>query len=420
MERTLGGASQNRKRKIMMAAFTVAMPILNYYGQGFVTFTFILGTLLFICEVLKKTNIGFSYSIATLCFFAYFFIMRVICCTTLSEIISPSILFLFLIWGFLAAQLDIDALIKAYRILVYVSIVIFIAQEISYNTIGYRIPGLLIFLPLTISDDIAEWSENVSSSARSSGLFSEPAHFAQFLLPLLAIELFYVKNRNAYIRSIIYIIVLVLLKSGNALLGLGIVGIFFGVSIVRRTQPLLSVFYIAIIVCFALGFTKYYISTDAGESLIERTEELNPDNHSLSSGFIRVFRGYYVFAELPPSEKVFGVNNIARLTERVRSSSVNWAFDRGDLYFNGFQNLLIQNGIIGVFLFAFIIISLWRGNNFAGKCILVIYASLNFIASLFLNYTMLLYLLCATMMYNTQVKQVRRGRFVLFTFNKNK
>lgn len=59
-----------------------------------------------------------------------------------------------------------------------------------------RYPDLL---PLTIGDadlDISGWEERTSLYARSSAFFSEPAHFAQYLLPLLVIELFYVSDKS--------------------------------------------------------------------------------------------------------------------------------------------------------------------------------------------------------------------------------
>ena len=412
----------NKRFLYAAAAVAILAPILNYYGYGFLSLAFVAVSLLFVCWFCRKGVIKFMYTPPMLWFIAYYCFMWAINSSSVSGMIAPSIIFIFLLWGFMNMELKISIFLKTYRIVTFVSIALFIIQELSYFTTGVRIPGLLTFLPLTISDNVSDWSESVSTSERSAGLFSEPAHFVQFLLPITCAELFYVKNKKAYIRSAVYIAVLLLLRSGNALIGICVITLFFIASIMRRMQLIPAL----LISCFCIGAIAvpagYYFQTENGMKLLERTEELDPDTDKVSSGFKRAIRGYYVWEAMSPVEKIVGLNSTEKLENTIKRSSVNWVFDDNDRYLNAFQTVLIQNGLIGVALFLSIIISIWRANNLAGRCCLTAYVALSFIASIFFSYTMLLYFLFAMLMHKEQLskKQYCWGKLVIFTLHTRK
>ena len=105
------------------------------------------------------------------------------------------------------------------------------------------------------------------------------------------------------------------------------------------------------------------MKTDSAERLLERQDELSNDIE-YTSGFLRIFRGYYVYEEFTPIEKVIGVNNLTILDERIKTCKAAFTFKENDYYANTFQKFLLNTGIIGVIFFIIIIISCFFSHSF--------------------------------------------------------
>ena len=156
------------------------------------------------------------------------------------------------------------------------------------------------------------------------------------------------------------------------------------------------------------------METEYGEKLVERVEELEPDQTQVSSGFIRIFRGYYIWDEMDIKEKLIGINSIQEVGEKINSSKVALAFADDDYYMNVVQSIMVFTGCIGVLIFTGLLMYLWKGNNWAGRCCIAIYVALGFIASLYFSYTMLLYLLVALLMKKENSNQTMKALVVKF------
>lgn len=387
----------------------VLYPFLNYYGYGNFTAAFLLSFILLIYSLNKFGKIPLEYPRYFLIYFVYFCVARLFCAVSFSDSFVFSYIFLFILFGFFNKILNLNYFISLYRYAAFVNIIMFLVQNIIYELLGYRIIGILNFLPLTniggAEFEVNEWVEKAQMIERSSGFFSEPAHFVQFLLPLLVLELFYVSTKKSYIRSLIYVLVLLLLSSGNAIVGLIVIGIFFFFYILKRIKP-----FFAIIVIFMLSFflffsVRYFLDTEIGKKLLERQNELDGTIEN-TSGFFRTFRGYYVWNAMNDTEKIFGLNSVDRIDETIRKSSVYFMFRENDRYFNAFQNIIIQTGLIGLVLFGFFILELWKYNNFAGRCCIAIYLALSFVASIYFSYVMLLYFILANLLRKENLKNL--------------
>ena len=166
-------------------------PFLDYYGYGFVSIAFVCAMIYIFYVIIKRGCLKLAFQLPMLLYILYFVVARMYFATSVREMIVPSILFVFIFWGMLNIDLSIHSFIKWYRRIAFINIAFFFAQECMYQLLGYRLVGILTFLPLTIGDadlDISGWEERTSLYARSSAFFSEPAHFAQYLLPFQGIR----------------------------------------------------------------------------------------------------------------------------------------------------------------------------------------------------------------------------------------
>lgn len=403
----------------LASLLAVLYPFFNYYGYGFVTLSFLLALLLFVYAIRRRGYFAIVQPLGMILYVLYFGVTRFLYnVSSLYAAVAPSIIFIFLLGGFLNREVVLNKFLRLYRIIVFVNIAFLFFQESLYYASGYRVIGILSFLPLTniggANFEASQYAEAASMAARSSAFFSEPAHFVQFLLPLLTVELFYVRNKTAYVRSCVYAVALLVLASGNAVLGLGVIGIFLILYVLKHLHPLVSMAIVTFSIIIVVVSVNMVMETEYGEKLVERVEELEPDQTQVSSGFIRIFRGYYIWDEMDIEEKLIGINSIQEVGEKINSSKVALAFADDDYYMNVVQSIMVFTGCIGVLIFTGLLIYLWKGNNWAGRCCIAIYIALGFIASLYFSYTMLLYLLVALLMKKENSNQPMRVLMVKF------
>ena len=219
---------------IIVTLLLLLYPILYTYGWGFFSFGFIPTILLMISYWIFNRHLYLQYPKVLFLYISYFLIARVLCATSLSTLIAPSTTSMMVVLGFFLFCLrnaDIKLFLRCYRIIAFTCIIFFFFQELMYYTIGYRFSGILTVFPLTLGGvdgiDASVWEMARMSAERSSSFFSEPAHFVQFLLPLLILEFLFVSKKRAYLRGSVIAITLLALQSGNALIGLAVFSVFF-------------------------------------------------------------------------------------------------------------------------------------------------------------------------------------------------
>lgn len=301
------------KISILGSFVFICSPIFDYYGYGFFSLAILLFFILSIYILLKRGRIGFSYTWPMVCYMIYFCCARILCNDSLRQMIVPSIIIMFLIWGILNRELKIEQFLMCYRYVAAVCIVFFVIQELMFYVSGYKIVGVMTFLPITniggADFDVSSWSDISSQLERSSSFFSEPAQFAQFLLPLVVVEMFYVADRAAYIRVIFYLITLMLLSSGNALLGICIIILFVALNCLKRFHPIIASVIILLFSIVIFYSVRYIITTDYGSKLVDRQTQIDPNQVVSSSGFVRIYRGYYIFEEMSFKERLLGLKD---------------------------------------------------------------------------------------------------------------
>lgn len=306
----------------------------------------------------------------------------------------PGIIYSFLFFLLFFYESDFYYLVKWYKFYAIGFILFLFTQEAMYVSTGIRVPGLIPGLPLVDNlMDSEKYMEQVVFGYRSSSVFSEPAHFAQWLLPFLSIELLFDKSKNHNIISGATILALLLLRSGNAMIGLVVILFFYmGALLIEKGKP--SRFVQVIVFSSILLLSGYYyLNSDVGNDVLKRQDELSITGSSSDKmGQVRLFRGYYVFAEYNIFEQIVGMSDIPKLMAYIKSSPVAVFFEDDETYFNAIQSILLKTGYVGLIIFILLCISLSKENKFAGKAIVWSFFALSFVAGLFFTPTMALYL----------------------------
>ena len=303
-----------------------------------------------------------------------------------------SILYYSLCFGILMPFVKLDYFLKCYKIVVYIAFATFILQELCFFMTGYRFSALIPYLTIRYaSTDMESFIEGQRLLGRSSSLFLEPAHFVQYTIPFLILQLgeAYRRRKLVYMPAIIATFIIFLSKSGNAILLLALVWIFFFVKYKMHILLKVSLLIPLVSIC-ALFMFDVVAKTDFGKDLLERQQELEVGKTKwVSSGNIRISRGFLVFSEESAKDKLIGVGTGG--TENiVEQSSYYWMF-RNETYMNLAQSLLIGYGIIGTILFLIHILLLLRINTFEGRGVIVVFIGLAFIEAFLFSSKMLLY-----------------------------
>ena len=395
-----------QKRKILSGGFEsivilslLLSTILQTYGWGKYDFSFISTSLLSILFVFRY-GIRNTLPRVLLYYFFYRIAVHLISANSLAGAVPIGVLKTLLAYLMFFGINDFCKLRKYYRIIALISIFFFYVQEISYLVIGYRISGIISFLPVSIADSIG-LQEHLIESSRSSSFFSEPAHFAQFLLPLFCIELFAEKKNFYYI--IIVGITLLLTSSGNAVWGLAVAGGVYLIYVMKGKSTSTKLKVALLIIPAILGVLYFYINTEMGQKTMSRSETLSSDyinsRGASRSSYLRIYRGYYVYDKYGIAEKIIGNDNSEYFYYSARTSKAAFYFnDKNDTYINTFQSILIFTGLIGVIIFILLFVEIWKSASVGGRASLLVFYALSFVAALYFTDTMALYFVVALLL----------------------
>lgn len=289
--------------------------------------------------------------------------------------------------------LDYDLVKRYYSIGVWIASLFFIIQTLSFMILGWRPSGLLPFLP--VSYDYTTMSDFIQLqmyAPRSQSLFLEPSHFVQYILGYLCIVLSDNINHKQIFNfeTFALIIILVLTWSGTAIVLLGVLLCFYIMYIrVKTSTKIMIVFPLSIL----LAITSFYVitSTNKGTELLERSSELSTNADRVSSGTIRIYRGYFVYGDMNPGLKIIGVGP-GYCPDVINNSSYTWMFREFERYLNTSQTLLVGYGLIGTVLFIIFLFSLRIKNNYIGHFIIIYFIGLSIMESFWGTSKMLLYI----------------------------
>ena len=384
-----------------LAAFSLVFgQVLMIYGWGSLSFSAIISGVLLLYTILTR-----KYKRVVpkwlLVYFGFYILTAALNASTISDIFPLGIILMIICIPAYVALVDLKTLIKAYRIIGVICILFLFFQEIIYTQTGIQIPGVIPGIPLSFGLDGEEFLAHSLLVDRCSSFFREPAHCAQFLLILLTIELFttYLKHRTLMI--LLLIVSLLLLQSGNAILGMALVLIIYFLWYIRTKNFFVAKnvfkFFIATTAC-VIGLLLY-VQTEEGEKLLERRESISmSSNDPNASAHMRVGRGFVLYSDLPLLNKVIGLNNQQALNNFTKHSKYSsFFYGDQDNYYNGVSEVLLRTGIIVLFIMFLLFRSLWNRKDGLCVCLISLFVMFSFIAATFfsqlMNLTIVLLLL---------------------------
>lgn len=296
----------------------------------------------------------------------------------------------------LLPNLDMAYVLKYYRFLVYISVGLFFIQEISYHAMGVR-PTLYLPLEMYYDDStLNEFAESRASMDRSSSFFLEPAHFAQYILPYYCVVVYNtLKNKKISWEFLIFTAVLFLLQSGCGYVGL--LAIFVSVLFIKGLVPFkVKIVMIAAIASGFLVVVYFFINNPIIVELISRLDEVTSmevDAYGHQSGFLRIWRGYFIYDIMAPLYKIFGVGvgSVEYVSNLIYIPGSR--YEGG--YMNGIQTLLITGGLCGTLLFARFIYKTCNNITPEGVVCIMCMISIFFVENMLFTPKMFLFILIA-------------------------
>lgn len=294
----------------------------------------------------------------------------------------------------LIPNLNMEYVMKYYKVLVYIAVAFFFVQEFSGYITGSK---PTFYLPLEMyyeGTDVAGLSESRASMNRSSSFFLEPAHFAQYILPYYCfIVCKCLKYREKTIEFFLLSTTLLLLQSGSGYLGLIAI---FSSAIFMKGYVSLKV-KSAIISVFAIGMgivTVYLYNNPVIVDILSRIDEITTMDILASgreSGFLRIWRGYYIYGAMASINKLFGVGvgSIEYVSNLVYFPGSRYEGS----FMNGIQTLLVTGGIIGTTLFFRFLFKIGNELKSEGIIIILCMIALFFVENMMFTPKMFLFIL---------------------------
>ena len=245
---------------------------------------------------------------------------------------------------FACSYADFDLLWKYYGKVVWLCCAFFIIQEAVFIATGVRLNGMIPFLPTVYGVSGARYMD-VVTNLRANTFFLEPSYLAQYLIPYTVC--IFSNDKQTIKKAIIVSVVVLLVRSGMGVMALSIVWLIWTFSSNIKVWIKISVLALALSFLGVLFFTNSSVLGYISNRSAEMTSYGGTETYQ-SSGFVRFYRGYYVLAEIPLENKIFGTN--PNDVEDIISKS-KWFLLDDDRFLNGVQTLLLYHGIIGAFLY---------------------------------------------------------------------
>ena len=299
--------------------------------------------------------------------------------------------------GLILPSADKGYVLRFYRILVYIAVGFFVVQEIFYNLTGFRPTLYLSFLEMYYEgSDEMSLALSRAEMDRSSSFFLKPSHFVQYIIPYFCIVISkYINEKKGLSEVLIMLFVIIWLKAGIGLVSLLVIGCFFFLKsgVLKMYQRVLVVF--TTIVLFAF-ITTIYKDTALVAYIMERSSEfsMEVDIHGPQSGFIRIWRGYFIYGAMDIVNQILGVSPAGM--EAVSNAVYIPGCRYEGPYMNGVQTLLVSGGVIGCILFFKYIIHIYKQKDITGRCILVAMITIFFMEHMLNTPKMFLYILLAS------------------------
>lgn len=368
-------------RKSIFSLGFLLWPILNTYG--FITETIGVGDiLLIILSIISFFNINVTEENKSKMLYIRYFIFAIFISFVayaftvtgnkfgIALSLTRRIVYVFLFSVFAPGRIDFEIFLRQYkRICAALSLVVFI-QVLLRHTTGYSEPFIInssIFPVREVSgytNYMINWHIHLSYEAyKAPSLFSEASKYAHYVVPCLLLLLINNKHNGLFIFELFISIALVLTYSANAVVFM-IVAWCTWILFARKNRHRYTKVFVSIVGILSL----VYLFTGVNWFTVRLSEIGN----GLTSGSMRVLRGWIIYGMLPTVNKLLGVG-IGNVASYIALKGIRTGFDAGYLgYMSGLSEVAVSSGLICLiaYLFVFLIYFIRCGET--GKCLVLV------------------------------------------------
>lgn len=289
-------------------------------------------------------------------------------------------------------ELCCRSVVKYYKWLSLIFSAFLILQYVAYHTIHISISGFIPFLSFYNSEAEFMSVEDTGRLLEISSVFTERAHFCQYVIPCMALLLWDVggKTRAKWVKIVTILAAVLLSTSGNGLIATAVI---FSVYVIKKLVFKNIAYMIIGFAIFAGGFLFIYRS-----SLIQGTSYglfVAEDGQEASKAYIRIYRGFLLYSEMPIEEMIAGSGwrDMKSCLDKYNPSAVGLYYMDNFEYLNSIAQILIYSGIIGLLLFSIFIRCLWKDvGHVGGRIVIIIMLMFMTSSSLLLADVWILYL----------------------------
>ena len=338
---------KDTKLNIYMLVLAV-YPVLNlyYFGSTSIYLPQVVTILLFIYSLFRTKPImrivPWTYFLcwAYVAFHDIFFVFPF----KITKLIPGGVnFFLFSIaWALFASYFDVKKFRKYVYYVFLFAAILFLYQNIAYYVLGQ---GTSLILP--ISDHLnygdftfseLQYHQKTRFGGRFASIFAEPSYWAQYCVVALCLELFSEENKNKLLsrKALLISIVLLAIQSGVGVLCLGLLIIIKLCQTVFVNKDASKLKYLVALIPIGLGAAYVYISSDIGQALVERGNNISSvQGEGSRSSFLRLFYGWEYLANQSTDMLIFGANKFISISAD------------GDSFFNCASYFTLMHGILG-------------------------------------------------------------------------
>ena len=294
---------------------------------------------------------------------------------TIKEVVS------FLVYALLAICLcsfvDRKKFIEMYVFFALAFSCVLIIQFVIHLFVGKWIVPII---PNMISDG-SNTNDAIARYSRAASFFKEPAHYVHYMsIPFVYLLFNYRQHKNGFKYLIVFLIAIVFSFSGNGayVLAVSFIGLVLSKIFDGRVNYFFRGLLISIVVITLAFFVLFY--TQYGMDLLFRLNsgELSGGYAARQSGYVRIFRGYVVYAAFDIPHKLFGVGlgNYLQYALTYAYEALTSKTSLNYNYINAVQGYLTQTGIVGLFLYFSIFFKRFGRRSADEKTMICVYVAL--------------------------------------------
>lgn len=277
---------------------------------------------------------------------------------------------------------DNDAFLKIYKKIAIICLIYFTLQVLLMYTISFPLQFTIPFLPvkeeLELPFRFLSYYNKSVPYIRFPGPFSEPAHYAAYLTPLLAMELFDSEKplKENWLLPLWISATMIISTSGiGIMLGMITWALYF-VFYYRNAKDRIVMLPVVllgagIIIGLLMMYSEQFYITVTNLFFVTDTSRFS----SGSKADYRIYRGFASYFLLPFINKIAGVG-YANMNDFALAHGIRTIYDvatSGIEYYNGISQILLYSGIVGFILWFNGMLKYARKKSKSGKMFLIIY-----------------------------------------------